>query len=61
MPAWLQALIELSPLRHFIVLAYGLMIRGSDLGVLWPSLAKMVAIGGALFAVGVLRFRRQFR
>lgn len=61
MPAWLQVLTEFSPLRHFIVLGYGILIRGSDLDVLWPALLKMTALGAALFAIGVLRFRRQFR
>ena len=61
MPAWLRALTELSPLRHFIVLAYGILIRGAGLDVLWPALLKMLALGAGLFAIGVLRFRRQFR
>lgn len=61
MPPWLQLLTELSPLRHFIVLAYGILIRGAGLEVLWPSLLKMLLLGAVLFAIGVLRFRRQFR
>lgn len=61
MPLWLQWLTELSPLRHFIVLAYGILIRGAGLEVLWPALLKMLVLGAALFAIGVLRFRRQFR
>lgn len=61
MPGWLQWLTELSPLRHFIVVAYGILIRGVGLDVLWPVLAKMLLLGAALFAIGVLRFRRQFR
>jgi ABC-2 type transport system permease protein len=61
MPAWLQWLTELSPLRHFVLLAYGLLIRGAGLEVLWPALAKMLALGAVLFVLGVLRFRRQFR
>lgn len=61
MPRWLQWLTELSPLRHFIVIAYGILIRGVGLEVLWPALAKMLLLGAALFAIGVLRFRRQFR
>ena len=61
MPRWLQWLTELSPLRHFIVIAYGILIRGVGLEVLWPALAKMLLLGSALFAIGVLRFRRQFR
>lgn len=61
MPGWLQLLTELSPLRHFIVIAYGILIRGVGLEVLWPALLKMLLLGAALFAAGVLRFRRQFR
>jgi ABC-2 type transport system permease protein len=61
MPGWLQLLTEFSPLRHFIVIAYGILIRGADLTVLWPALLKMVALGAGLFVIGVLRFRRQFR
>ena len=61
MPGWLQLLTEFSPLRHFIVLAYGILIRGAGLDVLWPALLKMLALGAGLFAIGVLRFRRQFR
>jgi ABC-2 type transport system permease protein len=61
MPEWLRGLVELSPLRHFIVLAYGILIRGASFDVLWPPLLKMLALGASLFAIGVLRFRRQFR
>ncbi|MBI5719611.1 MAG: ABC transporter permease [Burkholderiales bacterium] len=61
MPGWLQGLTEFSPLRHFIVLAYGILIRGAGLDVLWPALLEMLALGAGLFAIGVLRFRRQFR
>lgn len=60
MPGWLQLLTELSPLRHFIVLAYGILIRGAGLDVLWPALLKMLVLGAVLFAIGVLQFRRQF-
>jgi ABC-2 type transport system permease protein len=61
MPGWLQFLTEFSPLRHFIVLAYGILIRGAEFEVLWPALLKMLALGVGLFAIGVLRFRQQFR
>lgn len=61
MPVWLQNLSELSPLRHFIPLAYGITIRGVGLETLWLPLVKMLALGVVLFAAGVLRFRRQFR
>ncbi|WP_164886907.1 ABC transporter permease [Piscinibacter defluvii] len=61
MPAWLRAGIELSPLRHFVPIAYGIVLRGTGLDAIWPSVVKMLALGTTLFAVGVWRFRRQFR
>jgi ABC-2 type transport system permease protein len=61
MPPWLRGLVELSPLRHFVVLAHGILLRGAGLAQLWLPLLEMTALGALLFAVGVLRFRRQFR
>ncbi len=60
MPAWLRALMYLSPLRHFIEVAYGILLRGAGIGLLWESVAAMAAIGIALFALGLARFRTQF-
>ena len=60
MPAWLRALMYLSPLRHFIEIAYGIVLRGAGFGVLWDSVLPMAAIGVALFALGLARFRTQF-
>jgi len=60
MPAWLRSLMYLSPLRHYIEIAYGILLRGAGLGILWTSVLPMAAIGVALFALGLARFRRQF-
>lgn len=60
MPAWLRAVMTLSPLHHFIEIAYGILLRGAGLPVLWDSVAAMALLGGLLFAGGVVRFRRQF-
>ncbi|MFA5913515.1 MAG: ABC transporter permease [Burkholderiales bacterium] len=60
MPAWLRTLMYLSPLSHFIEVAYGILLRGAGIGVLWESVAAMAAIGIALFALGLARFRTQF-
>ena len=60
MPTWLRALMYLSPLRHYIEIAYGILLRGAGFGILWTSALPMAAIGAALFALGLARFRRQF-
>ena len=60
MPPWLRGLMSVSPLRHFIDVAYGILLRGAGLDVLWDSVLAMAVIGVALFALGLWRFRRQF-
>jgi ABC-2 type transport system permease protein len=60
MPRWLQPLIQLSPLHHFIECAYGVLMRGAGMDLLWDSALAMTALGAGMFALGLWRFRRQF-
>lgn len=61
MPEWLQAAINLSPMRHFVDIAYGIVLKGADLATVAAPAMKMALLGAAFFIAGVLRFRRQFR
>ncbi|MDR3415913.1 MAG: ABC transporter permease [Nevskia sp.] len=61
MPGWLQAVLNFSPLRHFIDIAYGVLLKGAGPAVIAVPALKMSLLGGAFFALGVLRFRRQFK
>lgn len=60
MPVWLRAAMTMSPLHHFVDIAYSILLRGAGLDVLWDSVLAMTALGAALFAIGLIRFRRQF-
>ena len=60
MPPWLRAAMTLSPLRHFVDIIYSILLRGAGLNVLWDSVLAMTALGAVLFAIGLVRFRRQF-
>ena len=60
MPVWLQEVMRISPLRYFIVMSYGILLRGAGLDILWDSVLAMAAIGAVLFVLGMWRFRRQF-
>ena len=51
--------MELSPLRHFVVIAYGILLRGATLADLAVPVLKMTVLGSVLFAIGCWRFRRQ--
>jgi ABC-2 type transport system permease protein len=61
LPNWVNALMLLSPLRYFIEIAYGILLKGAGLGMLWPQAVAMAALGGILFSFGTWRFRRQFQ
>jgi ABC-2 type transport system permease protein len=60
MPEWLRNAMTLSPLRHFVDIAYSILLRGAGMDVLWDSVLAMGMLGVVLFGIGLARFRRQF-
>ncbi len=60
MPLWLQHLIQLFPMRHFVEITYGILLKGTGLRTIFDSVLIMVLLGSVLFAIGLWRFRRQF-
>ncbi|HXX74554.1 MAG TPA: ABC transporter permease [Nitrospiraceae bacterium] len=60
MPAWAQDLMILSPLRYFIEIAHGILLKGVGLSILWDSVLAMALLGSGLFGFGMWQFRRQF-
>jgi ABC-2 type transport system permease protein len=61
MPAWVRYLMALSPLRYFIEIETGILLKGVGLEMLWSQVLSMVAVGGSLFGLGLWRFRKQFQ
>ena len=60
MPPWVQSLMALSPLRYYIDVTYGVLLKGVGIELLWDSILAMALLGGVLFGLGIWRFRRQF-
>ncbi len=60
MPVWVRYLMALSPLRYYIEIANGILLKGAGLNILWDSVLAMAALGAVLFGFGLWRFRRQF-
>jgi len=60
MPEWIRDLMAFSPLHYFINIAYGILLKGVGVRVLWDSALAMALLGGALFGFGMWRFRKQF-
>ncbi len=61
MPEWVQGIMTLSPLRYYIDITYGVMLKGAGLDLLWKPVGAMLLLGGTLFGFGMWRFRRQFQ
>jgi ABC-2 type transport system permease protein len=61
MPAWLQPVTLLNPVRHFAAISRGVMIKGSGVGELLENFAALALFAFALLAISVWRFRKQLR
>ncbi len=60
MPPGIRQAMYLSPLYYYIEMAYGILLKGAGLKVLWDSLLGLSLLGSLVFGFGVWRFRRQF-
>jgi ABC-2 type transport system permease protein len=57
MPAWLQAVTWVNPVRHYAEVMRSCLLRGAGLADLFVPLAALAVIGGGVFLAAVLRFR----
>lgn len=55
MPAWIQPMTYLIPLRYFLVIVRGIFLKGVGLEVLWPQALALFAWGTAVLALATLR------
>ena len=55
----MQALSAASPIRYYLEIALGTLLKGVGWSVLWPQLAVLVAMGVGLAIVSLLRLRRR--
>jgi ABC-2 type transport system permease protein len=59
MPAWVQKVTYINPLRYFMFVLRAMFLKGSGLAELWPQGAAMLAIGGVVFGAALLAFQRK--
>lgn len=58
MPAVVQYLTLVNPVRYFMDIVRGIFLRGSGVEILWPSMLGLGVLGVAILSMSVLRFRR---
>jgi ABC-2 type transport system permease protein len=59
MPAWLQPITWLNPLRFFADLVRGVLLRGAGLADLAVQLVALALFGAGTLGLATVRFRRQ--
>ena len=59
MPGWIQPLTYAIPLRYFLVIIRGVFLKGVGLDILWPQMAALAGLGGAMILLSSLRFRKR--
>ncbi|MBV1775360.1 ABC transporter permease [Burkholderiaceae bacterium DAT-1] len=60
LPGWLAHGMVISPLHHYLDIAFGILLKGQGAGELLRPVMWLVGIGAGMFALGLYRFRRQF-
>lgn len=61
MPQWIQRLTYAIPLRYFLVIIRGVFLKGIGLDILWPQMAALAGLGGAMIFLSSLRFRKRLK
>lgn len=59
MPAWMQPLINFNPVRHFSLIARGVMIKGVGMETLYPNFLALFCFAVVLVGISVGRYRKQ--
>jgi len=59
MPALIQLVTYLVPLRYYVIILRGVFLKGVGFGVLWPQALALVVLGTCILALARLRFRRR--
>ncbi len=58
MPAVIQWLTIVNPLRYFLVVIRGIFLKGLGANILWPQLLALAVMGVVTLALAVSRFRK---
>jgi ABC-2 type transport system permease protein len=61
MPKILQAIVQLHPATHAMIVIRAIALKGVGVVVLWPHAVALVAIAGALLAASLLTLRQVWR
>ena len=59
MPGWLQPVTYLIPLRYYIIILRGIILRGASFVELLPDTIMLLVLGVVILAASVFRFKKK--
>jgi len=59
MPEIMQYVTYVNPLRYFVEIVRGIMMKGSGIADLWPSITAIAIYGVLIFSLAMLRFSKR--
>lgn len=59
LPDWLRNLTVISPLKYFMDMGIGLLIRGASLNLLFPTMIRLLMLGFILLGTGYLLYNKR--
>jgi ABC-2 type transport system permease protein len=60
MPPFLQAVTYAVPARYFLFALRGILLKGVDLGIIWPQCVALAAYAAVMLTLASIRLRRQW-
>ena len=59
MPASIQFLTYLNPVRYFMEIVRGIFLKGAGLTAVWPQMIFLAAFGVAILGLSAWRFQKR--
>jgi len=59
LPEWLRQLTVISPLKYFMDMGIGLLVRGASVTLLLPNIIKLVILGTVFMGTGYLLYEKR--
>ncbi len=59
MPAIIQYISYIIPLRYYFVIVRGLFLKGVGINILWPQATALVLFGSIILSLSVIRFQKR--
>ena len=58
MPLWLQIVSYAIPLRYFLIIVRGIVLKGVGLPAIWPEVVALIIFACVVMSAAVRRFRK---